>query len=76
MSKDPEIVYEATVGKLVCQIIKVGSKYVRQQTFSTGLVFEEDYTEEDYQDFLRRTANFNARVAQEKSVEKGIKEGK
>jgi len=76
MSKEPEIVYKATIGKLVCKIIKVGNKYVRQQTFSTGLVFEEDYTEEDYQDFLRRTANFNTRVAQEKSAEKGIKEDK
>ena len=76
MSKKPEIVYEATIGKLVCQILKAGNKYVRRQTFSTGLIFEEDYTEEDYQDFLRRTANFNARVAHEKLAEKSIKENK
>jgi len=73
MSKEPEIVFRTTVGNLVCQVIKSGDGYVRQQTFSTGLVFEEDYTEEEYQDFLRRMEAFNALSTHTKSVEKGTK---
>lgn len=73
MSKEPEIVFRTMVGNLVCQVIKSGDGYVRQQTFSTGLVFEEDYTEEEYQDFLRRMEAFNALSTHNKSVKNSIK---
>ncbi|RZK41655.1 MAG: hypothetical protein EOO61_05865 [Hymenobacter sp.] len=74
MNKETEIVFKTTVGNLICQVIKSGDGYVRQQTFSTGLVFEEDYTEEEYQDFLRRMEAFNALSTHNKSVQKSTKQ--
>jgi hypothetical protein len=74
MNQEPEIVFKTTVGNLVCQVIKSGYGYVRQQTFSTGLVFEEDYTEEEYQDFLRRMKAFNALSTHNKSANKSSKQ--
>jgi len=60
MKQDPDIVYSSTIGQLICQIKRAGSGYVRQQIFPTGQVFEEDYTEEEYQDFLKRMEAFNS----------------
>jgi len=74
MNGEPEIVFRTTVGNLVCQVIKSGDGYVRQQTFSTGLVFEEDYTEEEYQDFLRRMEAFNAISTHNIAVDKSTKQ--
>jgi len=76
MNREPEIVFKTTVGKLVCQIIKSEKGYVRQQTFSTGLVFEEDYTEEEYLDFLKRMEAFNALSTHNKSAENSTKASK
>lgn len=60
MNQEPEIVFTSTLGKLICQIVKSGDGYVRQQIFPTGQIFEEDFTEEEYQDFLKRVSAFNA----------------
>lgn len=68
MKKGPEIVFTATVGKIICQIIKSGNGYVRQQIFPSGHIFEEDYNEEEYQDFLRRMQSFDA-LSTHKKVE-------
>jgi hypothetical protein len=72
MDKEPEIVFRTTVGKLVVQITKSGNRYVHQITFSTGLVFEQDYTEEDYQDFSQRMRAFNVRSTHSERAEKSI----
>jgi hypothetical protein len=58
MNQEPEIVFSTAVGQLICQVRKAGNGYVRQQIFPTGQVFEEDYTEEEYQDFLKRVQAF------------------
>lgn len=60
MNQDPDIVFSTTVGQLICQVKKSGNGYVRQQIFPSGQVFEEDYTEEEYQDFLERVQAFNS----------------
>lgn len=60
MSQEPEIVFSSTVGQLICQIKRSGNGYIRQQIFPTGQVFEEDYTEEEYQEFLKRMEAFNS----------------
>jgi hypothetical protein len=60
MNQDPDIVFSSTIGQLICQVKRSGNGYVRQQIFPTGQVFEEDYTEEEYQDFLKRMEAFNS----------------
>lgn len=59
MNPNSEIVFTSTLGKLICQVVKSGDGYVRQQIFPNGQVFEEDLTEEQYQDFLERVRIFD-----------------
>jgi len=73
MNIKPEVVFKTTLGNLICQIIKSGDGYVRQQTFPSGHTFEEDYNEEQYQEFLARMTAFEAFTTRPNEVEKGIK---
>jgi hypothetical protein len=59
MNPNPEIVFTSTLGKLICQVVKSGDGYVRQQIFPSGHIFEEDLTEKQYQDFLERVRIFD-----------------
>jgi len=55
-----EIVYKEEVGQsgLICQFIKTETGYLRQNIFPDGMMFEGEYTEEEYQKFLRDVETF------------------
>jgi hypothetical protein len=62
MTQIGEIVYRAEManGNIVCQFTKTAQGYLREQILSTGLIMEEDYTEEEYQLFLAQVSRFDA----------------
>jgi hypothetical protein len=62
MTQIGEIVYRAEMakGNIVCQFTKTAQGYLREQILSTGLIMEEDYTEEEYQRFLAQVSRFDA----------------
>jgi hypothetical protein len=62
MNQIGEIVYRAETanGNIVCQFTKTAQGYLREQILSTGLIMEEDYTEEEYQGFLAQVSRFDA----------------
>ncbi len=65
MTQIGEIVYrtEMANGNIVCQFTKTAHGYLREQILSTGLIMEEDYTEEEYQRFLAQVSSFDALLA-------------
>ncbi len=68
MSEIGEIVYrtEMANGNIVCQFTKTEEGYLREQILSTGLTMEQDYSEEEFQDFLDQMSRFNRLVVRGK----------
>lgn len=70
-----EVVYRSEVGTtgVICQFIKTGDGYTRQQIFPNGTMIEGDYTEEEYQKFLHDVEVFQSlqkRAEEEKKARK------
>jgi len=59
MTTEPEIVFKTTVDKFICEVFKTANGFKCRRVFSTGVAFEEDFTEEDYQAFLARMDRAN-----------------
>jgi hypothetical protein len=68
MAEIGEIVYrtEMANGNIVCQFTKTEEGYLREQILSTGLIMEEDYSEQEFQDFLDKMSRFNKLVVRGK----------
>lgn len=68
MAQIGEIVYRAEIanGNIICQFTKTAKGYLREQILSTGLIMEEDYTEEEYQEFLMQVSRYDSLSASNK----------
>jgi hypothetical protein len=68
MSEIGEIVYRAEManGNIVCQFTKTAEGYLREQILSSGMTMEQDYSEEEYQEFLEQMTRFNRLAAKGK----------
>ncbi len=68
MSEIGEIVYrtEMANGNVVCQFTKTEEGYLREQILSSGMTMEQDYSEEEFQDFLDKMSRFNKLAARGK----------
>jgi hypothetical protein len=81
MSEIGEIVYrtEMANGNVVCQFTKTEEGYLREQILSSGMTMEQDYSEEEFQDFLDKMSRFNklaARGKQEDTEKKAEKQAR
>lgn len=65
MAQELNIVHSSKFGSskngyMICQIARVGVGYVKSNTFPNGNIYEEDMTEEEYQQFLVNTVRFDS----------------
>jgi hypothetical protein len=65
MDQEQEIVYSSKIGSgkiggVLCQVLKVGNIYIKQNIFPNGNVYEEDMSEKEYQRFLVKVARFES----------------
>jgi hypothetical protein len=81
MSEIGEIVYrtEMANGNVVCQFTKTEAGYLREQILSNGMTMEQDYSEEEFQDFLDQMSRFNklaARGKREDAEKQAVKQAR
>lgn len=71
MEQTEDVVYQSEVGKtgVICRFTKTPTGYLRQQIFPNGTVYEGDYTEAEYQDFLQQVKIWDEAVARAKEQE-------
>jgi hypothetical protein len=69
MEKIEKIVFEAEVGKtgVICRFTKTKTGYLREQIFPNGTVYEGEYTEAEYQQFLHEMKVWEEAVSMSKS---------
>lgn len=81
MAEVGEIVYrtEMANGNIVCQFTKTEEGYLREQILSTGMTMEQDYSEQEYQDFIDQMSRFNklaARGKREDAEKQAVKQAR
>lgn len=75
MSQKPEVVHSSKFGSekngyMLCEVIVVQGGYLKKNIFPNGNVYEEDMTEEEYQQFLVNITHFESLPKYEKKTSK------
>jgi len=71
MEQVGEIVFESSMGNIRNQFIKTETGYLRQQIFPSGVIYEGDYTQEEYDKLREEMRVWDAlKAAQPKKIPK------